>query len=270
MNNATTSQSGLCCSMLPQEMKGEIPLNTESVETTDSTEPSGRVLVVDDNNTCRNTHRAILAQQFDVITASSGAEALQICRERLPDLVLLDIGMPDMDGIEVCRQLREWAAVPIIFATGHESMEQHLKAYDAGGDDILIKPLKSEILLRKAALAILHQRKETRLIEEKNSLQRMAMSFLSTMGQSGALLNFMRASIACRSHRALAEKLLKTTSDLGIQCSLMVRHADGPTVLTTHGDPTEIEQAILEQSADMGRIFQFRSRLAVNYDRVSI
>lgn len=231
---------------------------------------TGQVLVVDDDRTTRALHRGILAKQFDVLSAESGIEALKACEQRLPDLVLLDIGMPDLDGIETCRRLRETASIPVIFVTAHESVEEHLKAYDAGGDDIVTKPVRSEILLRKVALAIGQHRKEASLAREKESLRQMAMNFLSSMGQNGILLNFMRASVACRSHRALAEKLLETTRELGVECSVMIRHQDGPTVLTSKGETTDLEKSILEKSSTMGRIFQFKHRLVVNYDRVSI
>ena len=127
---------------------------------------SGLVLVVDDDPTFLKAHRAILARQFDVVTAASGAEAIQVCRARLPDLVLLDIDMADIDGIETCRQLREWTSIPIIFATGHEGLMEHVKAYDAGGDDLLIKTVQPEILVRKVELAIIRSRTATQLTEE--------------------------------------------------------------------------------------------------------
>ncbi|MEI7841782.1 MAG: response regulator [Gallionellaceae bacterium] len=231
---------------------------------------SGRVLVVDDERSMCALHKAFLSKQFEVDCATSGAQAIEKCLERLPDLVLMDIEMPDMDGIETCRRLREWTNLPIIFATGHESIEEHLRAYDAGGDDIITKPVRSEILLRKVENAIRHHKEKKELVAEKASLHQMAMSFLSTVSESGALLNFMRASVTCRNHHALAEKLLETTVDLGVQCSVMIRHAGGPTILTPNGEPTELERSVLEKSSSMGRVFQFKSRLVVNYDRVSL
>jgi DNA-binding response OmpR family regulator len=233
-------------------------------------EVSGRILVVDDDPTARTLHRSILAKQFDVVTASSGSEALDICKNSLPDLVLLDIGMPDFDGIATCRKLRETSSIPIIFATSHESLEEHMMAYDAGGDDLVIKPMRSELLLRKAAVAIRNYRAHSDATAEKKSLQRMAMDFLSNLGQTGILLNFTRASVACRSHLALAQQLLEATSALGVNSSILIRHRDGSTVLTSHGEPTSMERTILEQSSKLGRIFQFQKRLVVNYDRVSI
>jgi len=234
------------------------------------TEITGQVLVVDDDPIIRRMHRSLLAKQFDVLTASSGDEALAMCREHSPDLVLLDIEMPILDGIETCRQLRTWSSVPVIFATAHETIEEHVRAYDAGGNDIITKPVSSKILRRKVALAICLSRKTSSLKEEKDSMQRMAMSFLSTIGQNGALLNFMRASVTCRTHLALIEKLLETTRDMGLQCSVMIRHKDGPSTLTHRGPPTPLEAAILEKSAAMDRVFQFKRQLVVNYDHVTL
>jgi DNA-binding response OmpR family regulator len=230
----------------------------------------GRVLVVDDDRSMCALHRAFLLKSFEVDTARSGSEALEKCQAALPDLVLLDIEMPDMDGIETCRRLREFTNLPIIFATGHESLEEHMRAYDAGGNDIITKPVRSEILLHKVEHAIRLHREKNELVAEKASLQQMAMSFLSTVSESGALLNFMRASVACRNHQALAEKLLETTADLGVQCSVMIRHSGGTTFLTPNGEPTELERSVFEKASTMGRIFQFKSRLVVNYDRVSL
>lgn len=231
---------------------------------------SGLVLVVDDSQISRTAHRGLLAQQFDVISAASGEEALELCGQRMPDLILMDIEMPGLGGIETCRRLRESSCVPVIFATARESLDEHMHAYDAGGDDILVKPVQSEILRRKVALAIARHRWALSLKDEKDALQRMAMSFLSTAGNSGTLMNYMRTSTGCRSHADLAAELLKATDALGIDCSVMIQHDGGPTMLTYRGEPTSLEQSVLRQSAAMGRMFQFGQRLVVNYDRVSI
>lgn len=239
-------------------------------ELADAEDVTGTVLVVDDVATTRALHRGLLARQFDVLTASSGAEALETCRRHRPDLMLLDISMPGMDGVEMCRRLREWSDMPVIFATSHETLEEQMRAYDAGGNDIIVKPVKQQILMRKVALAIRQHQSTHALVEEKRNLHHMAMQFLSSVGQNGTLLNFMRASVACRSHEQLANKLFDAVRELGLDCSVMLRHADGATYATAGGEASPIEQRILEQTASMGRLFQFKRRLAVNYDHVSI
>jgi len=231
---------------------------------------TGRVLVVDDHAATRTMHRAILAKRFDVLTASSGEEALAICAGQLPDLVLLDVEMPGLDGFDTCRKLRERSNVPIIFATSHDAIEEHLKAFDAGGEDIVVKPVSAEILLRKVSIAINQHKTREALQQEKASLHSMAMSFLSTMGESGVLLQFTRSSLECRTHDALATLLVEAIRSFGVQCTVAIRHRGEETIVCPESKATELERSILRQLTGMGRMFQFKNRFVINYDQVSI
>lgn len=229
-----------------------------------------RILAVDDDATILKLYRLMLGGQYDVETVASGEMALLACSGSAPDVVLLDMGMPGLDGFETCRRLRDAVAMPIIFVTGRQDFEDHLRAYDAGATDIVTKPFRSEILLRKIDLAIRHHLRARQLVEEKASLQQMAMSFLSSIGENGTLLNFMRASVGCRSYQMLAEHLVAALTELGVTSCVQIRHRGGPTCLSTAGGPTMLECSILDQVSGMGRIFQFHQRLVVNYDHISI
>lgn len=245
-------------------------MGTDFIEMDSTAEVSGRVLVVDDEKITRTLHRTALSKQFDVETADSGEEALKICRSHLPDLVLLDVMMPEMDGFETCRKLREFTDIPIIFATANETLEDQLNAYDAGGDDIITKPIVKEILLKKVSIAIQRKNEKQSLNSEKNTLQNMAMSFLSAMGESGVLQKFMQASLNCNTLEELCNQLVEAIRNFGLNCSVLIRDGQTVTILATHDKPSEIERAILEQAASMGRIFQFRQKMVVNYDHVSV
>ena len=234
-------------------------------------EPGGRVLVVDDERVTRAFHRAILAQHFDVLTAASGSEALELCVGQMPDVIVLDVEMPGIDGYETCLRLRAFTSVPIIFVTGHQSLEEHLKAFDAGGTDLITKPVSAELFQRKVSVAIRQYRAAAALADEKKALERMAMGFLSSVSQTGILLDFMRKSIASHDYRSLANSLLSAIQELGLKSCVQIRHPDGAaTAVTDHGEPTALEQSILDHVSEMGRLFQFRKRLVVNYDRVSL
>ncbi|MBS0345728.1 MAG: response regulator [Proteobacteria bacterium] len=244
----------------------------EQGQAVDNTEEiGGRVLIVDDEKVTRAFHRAILAQHFDVLTASSGSEALELCVGQTPDLIVLDVEMPGIDGYETCRRLRAFTSVPIIFVTGHQSLDEHLKAFDAGGTDLITKPVNADIFQRKVAVAIRQYRAAAALADEKKALERMAMGFLSSASQTGILLGFMRKSIISHDYRALADSLLSAIQELGLKSCVLVRHPNGATTaVTDHGEPTELEQSILDHASEMGRLFQFKKRLVVNYDRVSL
>jgi two-component system, OmpR family, KDP operon response regulator KdpE len=116
---------------------------------------AGKILVVDDEPQIRRVLRVILAgQNYEVIEARSGEAALLRFREILPDLVLLDLNMPGMSGLEACRTIRETSEVPIIVLTVLRDEEEKVEALDAGADDYVTKPFgKQELLARiRAAL----------------------------------------------------------------------------------------------------------------------
>ena len=116
---------------------------------------AGKILVIDDEPQIRRVMRVILSgENYEVMEARSGEAALLRFREFLPDLVLLDLNMPGMTGLETCRAIRENSDVPIIVLTVRHEEEEKVEALDAGADDYVTKPFgKQELLARiRAAL----------------------------------------------------------------------------------------------------------------------
>jgi two-component system, OmpR family, KDP operon response regulator KdpE len=116
---------------------------------------AGKILVVDDEPQIRRVMRVILAgENYEIVEARSGEAALLRFREFLPDLVLLDLNMPGMSGLETCRAIRDTSDVPIIVLTVRHEEEEKVEALDAGADDFVTKPFgKRELLARiRAAL----------------------------------------------------------------------------------------------------------------------
>ncbi len=113
-----------------------------------------RILVVDDELSIIKFLRANLeARSYEVLAAMNGAEALQTFEKELPDLVLLDIMMPKMDGFEVCRRIREWSQVPIIMLSARGDEDDKVKCLDLGADDYITKPFgKDELIARVRAV----------------------------------------------------------------------------------------------------------------------
>jgi len=113
-----------------------------------------RILVVDDELSIIKFLRANLeASGYEVLTAMDGAEALQTVEMELPDLVVLDITMPKMDGFEVCRRLREWSPIPVIMLSARGDEQDKVKCLDLGADDYITKPFgASELTARVSAV----------------------------------------------------------------------------------------------------------------------
>jgi len=115
------------------------------------------VLVVDDEPQVRRFLRASLPHQgYRLIEAASGEEALREASTRGPDAVLLDLGLPDLDGVEVTRRLREWTTVPIVVLSARGQERDKIEALDAGADDYLTKPFGIGELLARLRVALRH------------------------------------------------------------------------------------------------------------------
>ena len=119
------------------------------------TDPSGgRVLVVEDDADIADVLRRSLRNEgYEVKTSADGVEALDVAAGFVPDLVVLDLGLPRLDGVEVCRRLREDGDVPILMLTARAETEDRVTGLDSGADDYLVKPFeRQELLARIRAL----------------------------------------------------------------------------------------------------------------------
>jgi two-component system KDP operon response regulator KdpE len=113
-------------------------------------EPGQRVLVVDDESAIRRYLRtALTAQGFVIYEAANGQETLKAVVENHPDVIILDLGLPDFDGVEVTRRLREWSNIPIIILSVREAEQDKIAALDAGADDYLTKPFGTGELMAR-------------------------------------------------------------------------------------------------------------------------
>lgn len=116
---------------------------------------AARVLIVEDEPALLRALRINLrARGYDVAAAASGREALGEARRRPPDVVVLDLGLPDLDGTEVIRDLRGWSRAPVIVLSGRAGSEDKIGALDAGADDYVTKPFDMEELLARLRAAL--------------------------------------------------------------------------------------------------------------------
>ena len=113
-----------------------------------------RVLVVDDERSIRRFLTASLSGHFEVIEAANGQDAIRAVVDRQPDAIILDLGLPDIDGVDVTRRLREWTQIPIIIVSVREQEVEKIRALDAGADDYLTKPFGAAELMARIRVAL--------------------------------------------------------------------------------------------------------------------
>lgn len=128
-----------------------------------------RVLLVDDDAHILSTNRAYLEKQgYEVITATGGAQALSVAASAALDAIVLDVEMPGLDGVEVCRRVREVSGVPILFLSAYADTDDRIRGLLAGGDDYLAKPY---------SLQELELRLRGRILRRENVERREVLSF---------------------------------------------------------------------------------------------
>lgn len=118
-----------------------------------------QILIVEDDRRIRDMlRRTLIFEGYDVVAAEDGESALRLVRDKLPDAVVLDLMLPGIDGLEVCRRLRAVSDVPIIMLTARDAVPDRITGLDAGADDYMVKPFAfDELLARLRALFRRHK-----------------------------------------------------------------------------------------------------------------
>src|SRR5437879_8801638 len=131
-----------------------------------SSDASPSILMVDDDpHVLRSLRAALESHGYRVRSAPNGTIALEACAAERPDVVLLDLALPGLDGVDVCRRLRSWSRVPILVLSARVHESQKVQALDAGADDYVTKPFGTEELLARIRAAL--PRGQARIHEAK-------------------------------------------------------------------------------------------------------
>lgn len=118
-----------------------------------------KVLLAEDDESIKLQIAAVLEMNdYEMIHAATGHDTLQMAKSHCPDLILLDLGLPDMDGMAVLESLRCWSAIPVIVVSARASEEEKVKALETGADDYIVKPHQNNELIARIRVALRHMR----------------------------------------------------------------------------------------------------------------
>lgn len=231
-----------------------------------------KVFIVDDDPTSRMIANYAFDEQCYRVSEFSSGEALLAAIEQQPDIILLDVEMPGKSGVECCHELRASGEenAYIIFISSHDDLDTRLRAYDAGGQDYLVKPYISEELLQKVRGGHQQITKQFGLLQQSKFAQQAAFSAMSSMGELGVVLRFLRASFGCQNLMQLADELRTALEQYGLLGIIELRSQAGSLCVSTQGECSPLEVSMLKHARDLERIFQFGSRLVINYPGVTL
>ena len=233
------------------------------------------VLLVDDDPMVQEIQKHQLGDaEYRYTTASNGIDALNKVVADKPRVILLDVNMPDMDGLETCRRLRASEAnqdVHIIFVTSQDDEDTRRAAYEAGGDDVLLKPTNPAEIRRKVESALEHLQLVQNLRSEMASAMGVLMSTITTSGQYGKVMNFFRAAFACKSAGELADVMLAALDDFGLNGSVQLRMSGQMLTMNSERRSSPLEQEMLHKlSLENRHIYDYGNRTAFCYPNVAV
>lgn len=221
-----------------------------------------RILIVDDNpdNLDIFRHR-LAAHNYEILTATDGEEALAVAREKQPDLILLDVMMPKMDGIEVCRHLKADPSLPfmpIIMVTAKAGSQDVVTALEAGADEYLTKPVdhgplvaRVKSMLRVKALNDTVQAQSAKLVEWNTTLEKRVNEQLSQLERLSRLKRFFSPQLAEAILTGGADDPLATHRREVVVVFLDLRNF---TTFAELSEPEEVMRVLREYHAEMGKL----------------
>ncbi|MDD5250627.1 MAG: response regulator [Rhodocyclaceae bacterium] len=231
------------------------------------------IFIIDDEPMMLDLLVAILAADHAVEVFTCAEACLRRLAAQPPDLFLMDVGLPGMDGYALCRTIKDnpdWAAIPVTFISGHDTIEAKLRGYEAGGEDFIVKPIEADELLSKVQIARRIAEEHRQLREQARYAERTAMSAMTSMGELGIVIDFLRKTFACTTGRELAAAILAVLEQYGLHGAVQVRLGGIADSVSPHGSNLPLEVAVLDYVRGLGRIFEAKERAAFNYGGITV
>lgn len=233
-----------------------------------------RVLVVDDSTDDIHILIENLKPLYAVQVATNGKQALEVALKKPnPDVILMDVEMPEMDGYASCSLLKETsetADIDVIFVSAHEDINEKLAGYEAGGSDYLIKPVNTEELMQKVALAIENKQERISASEQTEMANTTAMAALFSVGEQGIVLDFMRQSYRVKNVVALGELLVSACKNYQLDACVQIGSINSSVNLSGVGFVTPLEEELLDVLRGTRVIQEQGKRLVANYEGTSL
>lgn len=231
------------------------------------------ILIADDEPLNVELMEEILEDDYQVDSVTSGQECLDFLKKNKPDILLLDVAMPNMSGYEVCKIIKEDddLHLPIIFVSARGAIEDRLTGYEAGGDDYLVKPFNCDELVAKIQHMVMFINENKQLDTQLQSARDMSMMVLTNSGEMGVIVNFIRQTFECNDIKSLSDVAFEALEQLDLHGTVQYFN-DSETLKTydSHGHYKPVEAELLTLARAKGRIFNFNRRSIFNFKNSSL
>ena len=232
------------------------------------------VLIIDDDKTVQRFISKILSEEYSTTCANDGVEGIHAARQGRPDVILLDVEMPGMNGYEVCDALKQDKAtedIPVVFLSSRTSTREKMIGYEVGAADFLSKPCDKEELIAKLNIHCDLHLTHKSLVGKVENASQTALTAMAGNSEYWQIIQFMETSYEVSSFDQLAFNFFKVTNDLGLNCCLFFSASEGNKFFSSRANVTPLETELMTALKERGdRFTDFGRRTQITYPRVSL
>ena len=231
------------------------------------------VFVVDDDKTTRLLLESMLGNKYAVEAFGSAESCLDRLTLLRPDLFLLDVGLPGMDGYDLCRAIKglpEAGSIPVVFISGHDDLDAIMAGYDAGGEDYIVKPFDIAGLSHKIENLRRIEQDKSALLGQARDSDELATLVLANLDEYAVLIKFLRSLNECGNTEETVEAILRSLAAFHLEGAVQIRLRNFEKTFSKTGENWPLEIAVINHIRTLDRIFEFRTRCAYNFEHITI
>ncbi|MGL1959340.1 MAG: response regulator [Colwellia sp.] len=233
------------------------------------------ILSIDDDSIVQKAIKKELQHKYEVHVARDGIKGLEAAKEILPDIILLDVEMPGMNGYEVCDTLKHddiTKDIPVIFLSSLSNLRSRMLGYEVGGVDFLVKPFSGGELIAKINSLADIINKSTSLSGEVKKANQVAFSAMRETSELGLIVQFVENSYTIKNLHKLARSFFHLCENFKLNCSLMfISQGDRSFYNSSDNTCSALEKEVISTIYDKGgRFIDFGCRTQINYTRVAL
>ena len=231
------------------------------------------VLAIDDDKLVHKIIEDALARSCKLIHAKNGDEGLRLALKYHPDIILLDVEMPGLNGFEVCEKLKkspDTLDIPVMFLSSRKDISERMRGYNSGASDYIVKPFNREELLARINVLDDYRQTSQRLKKDIEQAQITAEIAMTDSGDMGRIMRYVGQSYHAHDFDTLSEFFFEFFIPLQLEVAVAFWHQQGEVYKSAEGIIQPIEQELLEQNRTGNRFVDFGCRTIINYPKVSL
>lgn len=232
------------------------------------------ILAIDDDKISQKMiRRALQDEPFSIEFADDGEQGLDKAMQNIPDIIILDVEMPGMNGYEVCdklRQTEDTQDIPVVFLSSHSTLRERMQGYEVGANDYLVKPFDNDYLVAKIKVLAKYREEQRTLQEQYKQAQKTAIIAMTGSSELGLAMQFVEKSYGFHNYEDLSNALLLICQQYQLNCALMILGDEDKCWYSLEEAISPLEKEMIEMVDRSQRLVDFGSRTIINFQNLSL